>query len=87
MARCRRPNRSVYRWANQTTSQERLLARAAPTHVGISAAAGCLWSDSSPGPTLQREISQVASQLSQDEGFESGSDDHLRAVLESFGLK
>ena len=33
------------------------------------------------------ELQLMARQLSQDEGFESGSDDHLRAVLESFGLK
>ena len=33
------------------------------------------------------ELQLMALQLSQDEGFESGSDDHLRAVLESFGLK
>ena len=35
----------------------------------------------------QSELQLMARQLSQDEGFESGSDDHLRAVLESFGLK
>ena len=33
------------------------------------------------------ELQFIARKLSQDEGFESGSDDHVRAVLDSFGLK
>ncbi len=33
------------------------------------------------------ELQLMERKLSQDEGFESGSDDHVRAVLASFGLK
>ena len=33
------------------------------------------------------ELQLMARKLSQDEGFESGSDDQVRAVLASFGLK
>ena len=33
------------------------------------------------------ELELMARKLSQDEGFESGSNDHLRAVVKAFGLK